>query len=130
VLLAHAFLRRFAAEHHRSSLAFSNEALQAIETYEWPGNVRELLNAVKRAAIMVEGNRVGCDDLGLAASVDNPDGADETTLDLRTVREKAERAAVITALARVDGNIVKASELLGVSRPTLYDLLYRLSIKQ
>jgi two-component system NtrC family response regulator len=51
-------------------------------------------------------------------------------LDLRTVREDAERRAVITALARVDGNIVKASELLGVSRPTLYDLLNRLSIKQ
>jgi two-component system NtrC family response regulator len=67
VLLAHAFLRRFAAERHRSSLTFSNQALQAIETHDWPGNVRELLNAVKRAAIMAEGNRVDCDDLGLAA---------------------------------------------------------------
>jgi len=130
VLLAHAFLRRFAAEHHRSSLAFSDEALHAIERHEWPGNVRELLNAVKRAAIMAEGSRVGSDDLGLAATVDDSDGADKPTLDLRTVREEAERAAVVTALARVDGNIVKASELLGVSRPTLYDLLHRLSIKQ
>jgi two-component system NtrC family response regulator len=130
VLLAHAFLRRFAAEHHRSSLTFSDEALQAIEAHDWPGNVRELLNAVKRAAIMSEGNRVGCDDLGLTRSDDNPGEVDATTLDLRSVREKAERAAVITALARADGNIVKASELLGVSRPTLYDLLHRLSIKQ
>ena len=129
VLLAHAFLHRFAAEHHRSSLAFSAEALQAIEAHGWPGNVRELLNAVKRAVIMVEGNRVGCEDLGLAP-VSDPSGLTETTLDLRTIREQAERGAVISALARVDGNIVKASELLGISRPTLYDLLHRLSIKQ
>jgi two-component system, NtrC family, response regulator len=130
VLLAHAFLRRFAAEHHRGSLAFSDDALQAIETHDWPGNVRELLNAIKRAAIMAEGNRVNCDDLGLAPAVDNASVTAETTLDLRTVRENAERGAILTALARVDGNIVKASELLGVSRPTLYDLLHRLSIKQ
>jgi len=130
VLLAHAFLRRFAAEHHRSSLSFSDDALRAIETYDWPGNVRELLNAVKRAAIMAEGSRINCDDLGLAAAPDDSAAPGETTLDLRAVRERAERGAVITALARVDGNIVKASELLGVSRPTLYDLLNRLSIKQ
>ena len=130
VLLAHAFLRRFAAEHHRSSLTFSDEALQAIEAHDWPGNVRELLNAVKRAAIMTDGQRIGCDDLGLVRSDDSSTEAGAITLDLRTVREHAERAAVITALARVDGNIVKASELLGVSRPTMYDLLHRLSIKQ
>ena len=130
VLLAHAFLRRFAAEHHRSSLSFNDDALRAIETYDWPGNVRELLNAVKRAAIMAEGSRINCDDLGLAAASDDSAAPGETTLDLRAVRERAERGAVITALARVDGNIVKASELLGVSRPTLYDLLNRLSIKQ
>jgi len=130
VLLAHAFLRRFAAEQHRGSLTFSDEAIEAIEGHAWPGNVRELLNAVKRAAIMAEGNRIGCDDLGLTPATDNAAASEETVLDLRTVRERAERAAVITALARVDGNMVKAAELLGVSRPTLYDLLHRLSIKQ
>jgi two-component system NtrC family response regulator len=130
VLLAHAFLRRFAAEQHRASLTFSDEALRAVETHDWPGNVRELLNAVRRSAIMAEGNRVRCDDLGIASAESNVSGSEESTLDLRTVREQAERAAVITALARVDGNIVKAAELLGISRPTLYDLLHRLSIKQ
>jgi len=130
VLLAHAFLRRFAAEQHRGSLTFSDEAIEAIEGHAWPGNVRELLNAVKRAAIMAEGNRISCDDLGLTPAVDTAAASEEAVLDLRTVRERAERAAVITALARVDGNIVKAAELLGVSRPTLYDLLHRLSIKQ
>ncbi|MBV9892479.1 MAG: sigma 54-interacting transcriptional regulator, partial [Rhizobacter sp.] len=130
VLLAHAFLRRFAAEQHRGALTFSEQALRAIETHDWPGNVRELLNAVKRAAIMAEGNRVTCEDLGLVPSADDLPGSDDATLDLRTVRERAERAAVISALARVDGNIVKAAELLGISRPTLYDLLHRLSIRQ
>ena len=130
VLLSHALLRRFAAEHHRGSLTFSDEALKAIEAHDWPGNVRELLNAVKRAAIMADGQRITADDLGLSPAADDAAETGESSLDLRTVRERAERAAVITALARVDGNIVKASEILGVSRPTLYDLLHRLSIKQ
>ncbi len=130
VLLAHAFLHRFAADQHRGSLTFGDEALAAIETHAWPGNVRELLNAVKRAAIMAEGNRISCEDLGLTLAADKTPASEETLLDLRAVRERAERAAVLTALARVDGNILKAAELLGVSRPTLYDLLHRLSIKQ
>jgi two-component system NtrC family response regulator len=130
VLLAHAFLRRFAAEQRRGSVSFSEEALRAIETHDWPGNVRELMSAVKRAAIMADGISIRCDDLGLPQRDHGPAEADETILDLRSVREKAERNAVITALARTDGNIVKASELLGVSRPTFYDLLHRLSIKQ
>jgi two-component system, NtrC family, response regulator len=130
VLLAHAFLRRFAAEQRRGSLGFSEEALRAIEAHDWPGNVRELMSAVKRAAIMAEGTRVGCDDMGLQQPDANPSDPAEATLDLRSVREQAERSAVLTALARVDGNIAKASELLGVSRPTLYDLLHRLAIKQ
>ena len=129
-LLAHAFLRRFAQEQRRGSMSFSDEALRAIEHHEWPGNVRELLSCVKRAAIMAEGNRVQYEDLGLPRPETMPDESDTAALDLRSVREKAERAAVVAALARAGGNIVKASEMLGVSRPTLYDLLHRLAIKQ
>jgi two-component system NtrC family response regulator len=116
VLLAQAFLKRFAAEQRG-----------AIERHEWPGNVRQLLNVVKRAAIMCEGQRVGRDDLGLTG--DETQAPSDDTLDLRVVRDAAERQAVVRALGRSNGNIAKAAELLGVSRPTLYDLMSRLSIK-
>jgi two-component system NtrC family response regulator len=129
VLLAHAFLRRFAAEQRRSGLSFSDDAVRAIEQHPWPGNVRELLNSIKRASIMAEGDRLGCDDLGLPPPVGEGGKVEGTDLDLRTVREAAERQAIVGALARSNGNIVKASEILGVSRPTLYDLMRRLSIK-
>ncbi|MCZ8174313.1 MAG: PEP-CTERM-box response regulator transcription factor [Burkholderiaceae bacterium] len=128
VLLAHAFLRRFAQEQRRGSLQFSEDALEAIDQHAWPGNVRELLNAVKRASIMADGERITCDDLGLPRPRrDDAGGAAE--LDLRTAREAAERQAIVAALARANGNIVKASELLGVSRPTMYDLMKKLAIK-
>jgi len=109
-------------------MSFTDDALSAIDAYAWPGNVRELLNAIKRVAIMAEGNRVTCEDLGLP-SPRGPDADGEPSLELRSVREKAERGAVIAALARANGNIVKASEILGVTRPTLYDLMRRLSIQ-
>lgn len=131
VLLAHAFLRRFAQEQRRGSLSFTDEAVRAIEAHAWPGNVRELLNVVKRAAIMADGGRVGCEDLGLRpppgeAGTAAPEASD---LDLRRIREHAEREAIVTALARANGNILRAAEILGVSRPTLYDLMHRLGIK-
>ncbi|MES2956960.1 MAG: PEP-CTERM-box response regulator transcription factor [Pseudomonadota bacterium] len=126
VLLAHAFLKRVADEQ-RSVLKFSEDALGAIERHDWPGNVRQLLNVVKRAAIMAEGNRVGADDLGLPLDAATP--APEESFDLRTVRDAAERSAVVRALAHANGNIVKAADLLGVSRPTLYDLMNRLAIR-
>jgi len=129
VLLANAFLRRFAQEQHRSAMAFSDDAVRAIEAHPWPGNVRELLNAIKRAAIMAEGNRVNCDDIGLQSPRSDAGDPDDRSLDLRAVRDKAERDAIVAALARVNGNIAKASEVLGVSRPTLYDLMHRLQIK-
>jgi two-component system NtrC family response regulator len=128
VLLAQAFLRRFASEQNRGSMSFTEDALTAIDAYAWPGNVRELLNAIKRVAIMAEGNRVTCEDLGLPSPI-RAEGEVDLSLDLRTVREKAERTAVVAALARANGNIVKASEILGVTRPTLYDLMRRLSIQ-
>ena len=124
--MAHAFLRRFAKDQRRSTLNFTDDAIQAIEQHPWPGNVRELLNAIKRASIMAETDRLSCDDLGLPAP---GTGALKSDLDLRTVREAADRQAIVAALARTNGNIVKSSELLGVSRPTLYDLMRKLSIK-
>jgi two-component system NtrC family response regulator len=128
-LLAHAFLRRFAEEQRRPSLRLGEDALSAIERYVWPGNVRELLNVIKRASIMADGNRVTREDIGLPDAAPDQPSSDHAQFDLRTIRENAERGAVVAALARADGNIVKASELLGVSRPTLYDLMNRLQIK-
>ncbi len=130
VLLAHAFLRRFALEQKRAGLSFSDDALRAIEQHGWPGNVRELLNATKRAAIMADSERVSCEDLGLPSPVNQTSAGEVSDLDLRTVREAAERQAIVAALARSNGNIVRAAEILGVSRPTLYDLMRRLTIKQ
>ncbi|HEY4080381.1 MAG TPA: PEP-CTERM-box response regulator transcription factor [Burkholderiaceae bacterium] len=128
VLLAHAFLRRYATEQRRPSLGLSEDAIRAIEAHAWPGNVREMQNLVKRASIMADGDRVTAEDLGLRAATSSAE-EDASSLDLRTVRERAERQAVVAALARTDGSIVRAAELLGVSRPTLYDLMNRLQIK-
>jgi two-component system NtrC family response regulator len=132
VLLAHALLRRFAQEQRRGNLTFTDEAVRAIEAHAWPGNVRELINVVKRAAIMADGGRVGCEDLGLRPPADEAGAAatpEAGDLDLRRIREHAEREAIVTALARANGNILRAAEILGVSRPTLYDLMHRLGIK-
>jgi two-component system NtrC family response regulator len=129
VLLAHAFLRRFAQEQRRGNLSLSEDAIRAIEAHAWPGNVRELLNAIKRAAIMADGARVTAEDIGLDLPQAGDSAPAASDIDLRTVREQAERQAIVTALARSNGNVVRASELLGVSRPTLYDLMRRLGIK-
>ncbi|WP_019140798.1 PEP-CTERM-box response regulator transcription factor [Noviherbaspirillum massiliense] len=123
-LLAHHFRNRFCAQQGRTALSFAQDALAAIEAYHWPGNVRELENCIKRAVIMADGARISADDLGLPAIP-----ANDEHINLRQVREKAEYLAVVKSLARVDGNIVKAAELLGVSRPTLYDLMSRHGIR-
>lgn len=125
-LLAHALLRRYAHEYKRPALRLSEDAVRAVESYAWPGNIRELENRIKRAAIMADGSQISCSDMDLNNAV--PDILD-TSLDLRQARDRAEKAAIITALGRVNGNIVRAAELLGVSRPTLYDLMHRLSLK-
>jgi two-component system NtrC family response regulator len=125
VLLAHAFLRRFAAEQRRPALSLSDDALQAIAKHGWPGNVRELQNLLKRAAIMTEGLRVTAADLGLALTCT---GKTLVELDLRAVREQAERRALLAAMAHSDGNVSRAADLLGISRPTLYDLMNKLNL--
>lgn len=128
VLLAHAFLRRFAADQRRQMLNMSDDAIRAIECHTWPGNVRELQNLIKRAFIMADGDRVTATDLGLPSGFGDT-ANEQSSLDLRTIRETAERQAVVVAMARADGNIVKAAEMLGISRPTLYDLMKRLDLK-
>jgi two-component system NtrC family response regulator len=125
-LLAHAFTRRFAQEQNRRSLSLSPDALRAIEKHVWPGNIRELENCLKRAVIMADGSQITADDLGLPG-ID--DGGEEPLLDPRTVRDEAEKKAVIAALARSNGNVLKAAEMLGISRPTLYDVMHRLGLK-
>jgi two-component system NtrC family response regulator len=123
-LLAHAFVQRFAKAQGRERLALRDDALAAIERHRWPGNVRELENAIKRAVIMADGPAIAAEDLGLEAA-DEP----AEIFNLRQVREEAEKRAVLTVMARCDGNIAKASELLGISRPTLYDLLNRFGLR-
>ena len=123
-LLAHAFVRRFAAEQNRGSLSVGEDALRAIAAHDWPGNVRELENCIKRAVIMADGATLGADDIGIESA-----GEEDTPLDLRTVRDDAERKAVIAALGRSNSNVVKAAELLGISRPTLYDLMHKFGLK-
>lgn len=124
VLLAHHFKNKFSALEGRSSLGFSPEALAAIENYSWPGNVREMENCIKRAVIMTDGPLISVDDLGLSNS-----SPMEESINLRQVREEAEYKAMVKALARADGNIAKAAELLGISRPTFYDLMNRHGVK-
>jgi two-component system NtrC family response regulator len=120
LLLAHAFLEKFSRQYGKTFKGFTPDACIAIERHAWPGNVREMENCLKRAVIMSEDGRLAAQDLGLTVSTEEP-----MPLNLRHAREAAEREAVSKALARVGGNIAKAAELLGVSRPTLYDLLSR-----
>jgi two-component system, NtrC family, response regulator len=124
--LAHAFTRRFAQEQGRRSLTLSNDAVNAISAHRWPGNIRELENCIKRAVIMTDGNQVTAEDLALPLPAN---GAADEVIDLRTVRDEAEKRAVITALSRANNNVLRAAELLGVSRPTLYDLMHRFGMK-
>ena len=123
-LLARTFLERFAQQLKRPIKGFTSAAMLAIENYNWPGNVRELENRVKRAVIMADGAQVTEEDLEL----------DDTEIDpqpfnLREVREKAESRAILRALSLTDSNVSKTAEMLGVTRPTLYNLMRKYAIK-
>jgi two-component system NtrC family response regulator len=125
VLLARHFLRRFASDLNASVRGFTPEAIDAVDDYAWPGNVRELENRVKRAIIMADGGMVGASDLDLGAAAADGDPA---PINLRAAREEVDRKVIRQALARSEHNISGAAKLLGISRPTLYDLMkqYRL----
>ncbi|MCU7811782.1 MAG: PEP-CTERM-box response regulator transcription factor [Candidatus Thiodiazotropha sp. (ex Notomyrtea botanica)] len=124
VLLAWSFLKKYDDLGSSRLTGFTNEALRSIEEYNWPGNVRELENRIKRAVIMADGQVVTLDALQL-----NSESTNTMPLNLREVREKAEASAVLRAMNYVGGNVSRAAELLGVSRPTLYDLVNKYGLK-
>jgi two-component system NtrC family response regulator len=118
VVLAQAILRRLSTQQPKAPRGFTEQALVAIRRHDWPGNVRELENKVKAASIMASGPLIDAEDLGLG---DNT--GQFAFLNLKAVRTQAERQAVLQALSQVSGNVSQAAELLGVTRPTLYDLM-------
>jgi two-component system NtrC family response regulator len=120
-LLAKHFATKFAAAMNPSVKGLAPDALSAIDRWPWPGNVRELENRIKRAVIMADGRMVTAADLDLPQ--DASDDTESNVINLKAVREKADRLAIRRAIARTEGNISNAAKLLGVSRPTLYDLL-------
>lgn len=127
IVLARSFLHKFAEQNGKPIIGFSRDAITAIKEYSWPGNVRELENKVKRAVIMAENNEVSSEDLELQYSAENMSLSE--SLNLRQIREKAEKQALKQALSFVGDNVSQAAELLGVSRPTLYDLMNKYGIK-
>ena len=123
-LLAHALLERFAQDQRKPRRGFTSEAISAIEGYGWPGNVREMENVIRRAVIMADGPRITPEDLGLDLSA-----APEDNLGLREARDAAELQAVLKAMGRCNGNMSHAADLLGITRPTLYNLLDKFGLR-
>ncbi|MEW4467242.1 PEP-CTERM-box response regulator transcription factor [Parasphingorhabdus sp. JC815] len=125
-LLARHFQKKFSAEINPDVKGIAPDALAALDAWNWPGNVRELENRIKRAVIMADGKMIGVEDLDLAG-VDN----DATEfLNLKAAREAADRSAINRAISQTNGNISNAAKLLGISRPTLYDLLKQYKLQQ
>ncbi|OSZ69204.1 PEP-CTERM-box response regulator transcription factor [Sphingomonas sp. IBVSS1] len=122
-LLGQYFLNRFARENGREFKGFTPDAIAAMADWSWPGNVRELENRMKRAVIMAEGSRLTAADLDLVNKID------EAALSLKNAREAADRQAIRRALSYSDGNMSLTAKLLGISRPTLYDLMKQYGIE-
>jgi two-component system NtrC family response regulator len=121
-LLAQSFLNRFAAQIPKKGLAFERDAIRVINAHLWPGNVRELQNSVRRAVIMAEGKHLTAKDLGLTSAVTG------SVATLKNAREALEREFIQRALRKHAGKITAAATDLGVSRPTLYELMEKLEI--
>jgi two-component system NtrC family response regulator len=121
ILIARHLLNKYAEQLSKSIKGFTPEATNAIEAYEWPGNIREMENKIKRAVIMSDQRTIGIVDLGLPE-------AEDISLNLRTVRQDAEKSAIVRAISLSDGNISAAAKLLGITRPTLYDLIKKYNL--
>ena len=125
LLLARVFLERISKQQGKKGCRFTKDAMAAIENYGWPGNVRELENRVKRAVIMAERSQITATDLELGGNTPQ----ELATFNLREIRERTDRQAVSRALNHVGGKVSKAAELLGISRPTMYDLMRKFDLK-
>jgi len=125
ILLARSLLQKYALEEKKNIAGFNAQAQRVIESYRWPGNVRELENRIKRAVIMAEGNRITPADLELSSSYSRFNG-----LGLKEAREALERELIQKALENRNGNITQAAQELGISRPTLYELMEKLGIER
>ncbi len=123
LLMAKAFMERYAEENRKKIKGFTPEAITSIEQYEWPGNVRELENRIKRAVIMTEGRKLTPADLEMA-----PSGTGYEGMSLKDARETMEKELVIKALLRNGDNLSKTAMELGISRPTLYDLMEKFGL--
>ena len=118
LVIAQSLLKSLGKQMDRQNLSFSEDAIRAIDRYAWPGNVREMINKIKRATIMAEGKKVTPEDLELSCSNENG----PALINLRHVREQAEKQAILQALQTSGFNMAQASRLLGITRPTLYNL--------
>ncbi len=116
ILLARHFLKHFAQVQGQNISGFAPDAVTAIESYPWPGNIREMENKIKRGVIMSDEKHVTIEDLGLPVT-------GQLVTSLRDVRQEAEKGAILQALSLADNNVSAAAKLLGVTRPTLYDLM-------
>jgi two-component system NtrC family response regulator len=116
-LLSQYFLQKFSQQQSKSGLAFDQEALRALDRYHWPGNVRQLENIIRRAVIMAEGKRLRLGDLELSQA----EGG--LVLTLKDARDNLERDMLHAALRKFSGKIAPAATELGISRPTIYDMI-------
>jgi len=125
LVLATALLQRYSLENKRNVIGFTPQAIRAIKTYHWPGNIREIENRIKRAVIMAEGSKITPHDLELASPFEKYEGKG-----LKEAREELERDFIQKALLKHKGNVSKAAEELGVSRPSLYEMMEKLGMKK
>ena len=125
LLLATALLQRYAYENRKKITGFTQQVIRALDTYNWPGNIRELENRIKRAVIMAQGHKLTPADLELESPYARYEGKG-----LKEAREEIERDFIQRALSKNKGNMTQAAAELGISRPTLYELMEKLKISR
>lgn len=134
MVLARDLLKRYGTLNRKPSLSFDHRATQAILQHPWPGNVRELQNRIQRAVIMSDSRRITDTDLEIEADqtsvADGHSSEASSCCGLRQAREYLEREMVVSAVGRHEGNISAAAKELGVSRPTLYELMNKLGVSR